>query len=295
MAGGRIYTDIVTVGSIEIYQVSSDPNGVLSARRGSLAVDNSVSPKVWQNTDGATSWQDVSSSTTVLSINSSTILAPGTNYVVLVDASGGPVTVTLPLAALMNGRSVTVKKIDTSANLVTVAAPGGNTVEAIASITLGAGSFREGVELVNDGATAWWIATNYAATAGPGTAQSILLFGANSVGASTTTRYLYPSYDDRLAQTIAVQFTAPFAGTLSALYMRQNVPSGNGNSIVYTVRVNGVPTLLAVALASTGTTGSNLVNAVAVAQGDVIDIEVTKAAGVASSPSDIAGSLKLVA
>jgi hypothetical protein len=61
------------------------------------------------------------------------------------------------------------------------------------------------------------------------------------------------------------------------------------------VRVNGVPTLLAVALASTGTTGSNLVNAVAVAQGDVIDIEVTKAAGVASSPSDIAGSLKLVA
>lgn len=46
---------------------------------------------------------------------------------VMVDASGGPVTVTLPVIAA-NGQRVAVKKIDTSANIVTVAAGAGNTI-----------------------------------------------------------------------------------------------------------------------------------------------------------------------
>jgi len=53
---GRIYTDIVTVGAIEIYQVTVDPNGVLSARIGSLAVRNTGLVQVWQNTNGLTAW-----------------------------------------------------------------------------------------------------------------------------------------------------------------------------------------------------------------------------------------------
>lgn len=34
----RIYTQIVTIGLISIYQVAVDPSGLLSAARGSLAV-----------------------------------------------------------------------------------------------------------------------------------------------------------------------------------------------------------------------------------------------------------------
>lgn len=51
----RIYTSVVTVGDIEIYQVGSNPNGSLEARQGSLAVRNDTA-LVYQNTDGGTTW-----------------------------------------------------------------------------------------------------------------------------------------------------------------------------------------------------------------------------------------------
>lgn len=52
---GRIYQDVVTVGNVSIYQVAADPNGVLDAAVGSLAIQNSPA-QTWQNTDGLTSW-----------------------------------------------------------------------------------------------------------------------------------------------------------------------------------------------------------------------------------------------
>lgn len=52
----RIYTEVVTVGGTSIYHVTSDPNGVLQAARGSLAMDSSAPPNVWQNQDGGTTW-----------------------------------------------------------------------------------------------------------------------------------------------------------------------------------------------------------------------------------------------
>jgi hypothetical protein len=41
-----------------------------------------------------------------------------------------------------------------------------------------------------------------------------LIFGANKLASSTTTRYLFPGYSDSLAQTAAIQFRAARAGTL---------------------------------------------------------------------------------
>lgn len=53
---------------------------------------------------------------------------------ILVDATAGPVTVTLQAAAL--GDRVLIKKIDASANVVTVAAQGGETINGAANIPL---------------------------------------------------------------------------------------------------------------------------------------------------------------
>lgn len=53
---------------------------------------------------------------------------------ILVDATAGPVTVTLRLAAV--GDTVLIKKIDASANVVTVAAQGGETINGGANIAL---------------------------------------------------------------------------------------------------------------------------------------------------------------
>lgn len=136
---------------------------------------------------------------------------------------------------------------------------------------------------------------------GPGvnTNDSVLLFGAGQVGSTTTTRYLYPGYDDDLAQTVSMQMVAPYAGTLRDFYVRHNSADGNGNSIVYTVRVGPpagpmVATAITVSLA-TGAIGqgSDLANSVAVAAGDIIDIEVTKAASVGNSPDDITATIDL--
>lgn len=122
--------------------------------------------------------------------------------------------------------------------------------------------------------------------------SAILLWGSNDVTRSTTTRYLFPSYTNDTAFTTPVQWRSPRAGTLQNLRVRHNTTAGNGNAIVYTVRVNGIASALTVSLASTSSDGSDLVNTVAVAAGDLLDIEVTKALDITSSPSNIMASLE---
>lgn len=53
----RIYTSVVSVGNVNIYQVSGDPNGSLEAPQGSLAIDDAAA--LYQNTDGGTTWSGV--------------------------------------------------------------------------------------------------------------------------------------------------------------------------------------------------------------------------------------------
>lgn len=123
---------------------------------------------------------------------------------------------------------------------------------------------------------------------------SVLSFGAASVLTTTTTRYLYPNYQTANASTTVVQMRVPQTGTLKNFYLHQT-GAGNGNDIVYTVRVGGVATALKVTIASTGTNGSDTVNSVAVVAGDLVDIEVTKALAIGTSPSDIVATLILAA
>lgn len=121
---------------------------------------------------------------------------------------------------------------------------------------------------------------------------SALVFGNGSVSATTTTRFLTQGFESALAPTSPPQFRLPRAGSLRRLRVRHNAPGGNGLAIVYTLRINGVATALTASLASTATDASDLVNAVACAAGDLIDLTVTKAASVGASPGDIAASLE---
>lgn len=123
--------------------------------------------------------------------------------------------------------------------------------------------------------------------------SALLHFGNTSVASSTTTRYLAPGYAVSLAPTVVVQYRVPFSGTLKNLRIVHNGPAGNGNPIVYTLRVNAVAQALQVSLFSTASSGVDSTHSVVVAAGDLIDIEVTKAAGVGSSPSDVMASLEM--
>ncbi|NJO18686.1 MAG: hypothetical protein HC877_24060 [Thioploca sp.] len=122
----------------------------------------------------------------------------------------------------------------------------------------------------------------------------MILFGASSVAATTTTRYLIPGVASTLAPTVAVSMAAPRDGTLKNLFIRHNISAGNGNNIVYTVRINSVASSLSVTLASTGNQSSDIVNQINVNQGDLIDIEVTKALAIGATPNGIIASLEFV-
>jgi len=73
---------------------------------------------------------------------------------VLANANGGAFTVTLPLAADNGGRIIVVKKIDASANVVTLDGNGVETVDGAETLSLSVQ--YEAYNVQSDG-TAWWI------------------------------------------------------------------------------------------------------------------------------------------
>lgn len=121
-----------------------------------------------------------------------------------------------------------------------------------------------------------------AATAGGGG----LTFGADSIAAAADTRYLTQGYDSVTAGTGVLEFGAPRAGTIKNMFVRwNNAPGGaNANAVSVRLRKNGVDTLLVVSRAANAGVGqsSNLVNAIAVAQGDRIAIVCVKALAIGS-------------
>jgi hypothetical protein len=126
-------------------------------------------------------------------------------------------------------------------------------------------------------------------------APAVLTWGAGSVTATTTTRYLYPGYSTVTAQTAVLQYRVPRAGKIRKLRVRHNGTAGNGSAIVYTLRVNGVASTLTASVASTAVGGVDNTHSVTVADDDLIDIEVTKAASVGTSPSDILVTVEFAA
>ena len=120
------------------------------------------------------------------------------------------------------------------------------------------------------------------------------MFGNTGVFNNTVTRYLSPYWSDSLAPTSAQQFRIPRAGVIQSLRVHHNSPAGNGNIIIYTLRVNSVATALTASMGSTAADGSDLVNAVTVAAGDLIDIVVIKASSIVSSPDDITATMEFV-
>ena len=121
-----------------------------------------------------------------------------------------------------------------------------------------------------------------------------VLFGADNVSPSTTTRYLFPGNADRLAETVTPNgIRITHAGALRHLHVQHNAPGGNGNFVTYTVVVNGTPTALLVNLASTASTASNVVSVVPVVVGDLVEIRVTKAASVGASPRNVIATLEV--
>lgn len=77
--------------------------------------------------------------------------------VILVNATGGAITVTLPDTAVVTGKQLTIKKTDVSVNVVTVDGNGAQTIDGAATASLAAQN--KYISIVSDG-TAWHIVAN---------------------------------------------------------------------------------------------------------------------------------------
>lgn len=74
-------------------------------------------------------------------------------YIILVDASAGDVTLTLPAASAQPGRVIEIKKIDSSTNQVIIDPSGADTIEGESTLELL--FYGEAVPIVSDGISEW--------------------------------------------------------------------------------------------------------------------------------------------
>ena len=123
-------------------------------------------------------------------------------------------------------------------------------------------------------------------------ASGMVLWGNSGIGTSTTSRYLSPGYTDAIAPTSSIQMRVPKAGTIKNLYVRQNTAGVGGVNLTYTVRKNGTNQTLAVTLLATANDANDTTHTFSVAAGDLIDIVVTKAGTITTSPADIIASVE---
>ena len=112
-------------------------------------VNNSegTSGQVLSSTGSGVDWIDLSSHKLAVTTKTTNYTATTSDNVILVNASSGDVTITLPASS--SGLNFTVKKIDSSSNTVTVASNGSETIDG--SSTQVIISQYDAISLVSDG------------------------------------------------------------------------------------------------------------------------------------------------
>ena len=181
---------------------------------------------------------------------------------VLVDATGGPRTITLPAANAMNARPMLfrVVKIDVSANAVTVQRAGMDTIEGAASIVIN-GQWASAT-LISNGVNAW-IRTPGFATAAEVDAGVLANLAVTPAGLGIATRLFSASGYQRLPGGLILQWgqvTLPVSGgntsSVAATFPLSfpnvcrtvlPVPQGTANS-----GAGGVPAMAVNGISNTG-------------------------------------------
>jgi hypothetical protein len=123
-----------------------------------------------------------------------------------------------------------------------------------------------------------------------------MTFGAALITETTAPRFLLPAGDfgSGTAPTISIGYKCQAPGNLTRFQLRIIAGGGNGLDIVYTVNLNGAPTGYAITVPSTGSGDFEIVGpALALVDGDVLDVEATKDSDVGTGPSGIQAWLRI--
>jgi hypothetical protein len=183
------------------------------------------------------------------SFSANTTLSVDDAGLVLVNASGGARTITLPAANALGGRPIRyqIEKTDSTANTVTVQRAGADTIEGATSVVL-SGQWAS-VTLVSDGVGSWVMMRGRFATAAETDAGTLSDVAVTPAGLGIATRnYANPGYA-RLPGGLIMQWgltanidipNSPTSGSVTAtfpiafpnaVFSVQCTPTGVGDSM----------------------------------------------------------------
>lgn len=124
--------------------------------------------------------------------------------------------------------------------------------------------------------------------------SAAMVWGASDIVAAPDTRFLGPGQIG-IALDIDVQgVPVPYNTTLDNFMVRHNVAAGNGNSVVYTVMLDGVPTALSVTV-PTGviTLVADFIHGIPASAEQIVSIRATKAADIGDGAISTFASMRL--
>jgi len=196
--------------------------------------------------------------------------------VIYCDASGGAITLTLLQVSGLTQTEIPLHiiKTDGSANTVTVQRAGTDTIQGAASVILAA---QYDSLTLRAKAGGLWTAPGLTDAPVPGVIHGAL---ADTI-ASNQTRYSSIAGADLFTATEAgAQTPAGFSGTIFGFYIKP-ASNGFGDTLVITLRKNGVDTAITVSIASASVAlASDLAHSISVVPTDLLDFQlVTPAAG----------------
>jgi hypothetical protein len=93
-----------------------------------------------------------------------------------------------------------------------------------------------------------------------------------------TTSYLLPNFTETSTESM-ITFIVPTTGTIKYLFLNCGTAPGVAQSVIITVRINGIDSVITATVSGTNTSAMDFINSTGVVGGELITIKSVVSAG----------------